>query len=336
MSDGSRAHIVWSGTNSQIRHPEVFHSSIADGDDEWKNPRAPFFGKNKGRVRKVALGKTRNLMALVFQRNLTQGNDAYEVLLSLSGDQGWSWSGTVEIDNFVSDITGGTDVAVEGRQGTNRPEFVIAWSREFGNVRTANFDIKSTVRPEGTVIGVHDPDAMKVEVGALGKEGFVSVFNNGSGLSTAHVKALIGQVGEGSNFLRGRFGKCFGIASAPFGPSRLAVGSGQSVEAFTSEGNGWKKDDDQIGSLPFDAGNASMEVDMDDDKNLHAVIVKPVADSFQLWYIGQTKKKWGQPELIKTFPDKVDVRGFDIAATKGSVVVAFSQGFEAAFFRRKR
>ena len=114
LNMGSRFHLVWSGTNQDIRHPEVFHSSLDGGDKEWKDPRAPFFGQNKGRVRKLALGKTRNLVGLLFQRTLTQGNDAYEVLLSISSDDGWSWSTTIEIDSYVADKTGGTAVAIAG------------------------------------------------------------------------------------------------------------------------------------------------------------------------------------------------------------------------------
>ena len=85
---GSRVHMVWSGTNDQIRNPEVFHSFSDGKSGKWRSPRAPFFGQNKGKVRKVALGRTRGLIGILFQRSLRQGNDAYEVLLSLSGDQG--------------------------------------------------------------------------------------------------------------------------------------------------------------------------------------------------------------------------------------------------------
>ena len=87
LAMGSRVHMVWSGTTDEIETPEIFHSHISGGDKEWNDPRAPFFGKNKGRVRKIALGKTRNLVGLLFQRTLRQGNDAYEVLLAVSADQ---------------------------------------------------------------------------------------------------------------------------------------------------------------------------------------------------------------------------------------------------------
>lgn len=326
--------MVWSGTSGDVRHPEVFHSSINDGDDKWKDPRAPFFGQNKGRVRKVAIGKTRNLLGLVFQRTLTQGNDAYEILLSLSSDQGWSWSNTVEIDHYASDQSGGTVVALEGRQGANRPEFAIVWGREFGNVRAANFDINATVRPEGTLIGTHAPGAAKVEVGALGKDGFSAVFNNGSGLANAHVRALVGRIEEGTVLLKGRYGNAFAMASRPNGPSRLAVASGTVVEAFTSDGSDWKKDDGQSTTLPFDATGSTLQSDMDDDQNLHLAILKPVPGEFQLWYLGQKDKKWQAAELIHTYKDKVDMRGFDIASTKRTVVVVGSQGFDANLFRR--
>ena len=126
LAMGSRVHMIWSGTTDDIGTPEIFHTHIDGGDTQWNDPRAPFFGKNKGRVRKIALGKTRNLMGLLFQRTLRQGNDAYEVLLAVSSDQGWSWSNTVEIDSYNAEKTGGTAVAIEGRQGSNRPEFALS------------------------------------------------------------------------------------------------------------------------------------------------------------------------------------------------------------------
>jgi hypothetical protein len=333
LSVGSKVHCLWSGTTEEIRTPEIFHAHISGSDTEWKSARAPFFGKNKGRVRKVAVGKTRNLMGLLFQRSLTQGNDAYEVLLAISGDQGWSWSNTIEIDSFVGDKTGGTNLSIEGRQGSNRPEFAMAWGREYGNLRAANFDISSSLRPEGTLVGVQTPGAMKADVGALGKDGFSVVFNSGPGLSTAHVRALVGKIEEGTTFLRGRFGEFFSVASRPYGPSRLAVGTGKTVEAYTSNETSWKNDS-QAGTLPFDASGVSVESDMDDKKNLHLVMLRSVSKTSEIWYMGQKDKKWGQPELVYTFDDKVDMRGFDIAAADDFIFIAASRGFEAKFFRR--
>ena len=125
------------------------------------------------------------------------------------------------------------------------------------------------------------------------------------------------------------------MASRPVGPSRLAVASGSVVEAFTSDGIDWKKDDGQSASLPFDASGVTLQSDMDDDQNLHLAILKPVPGEFQLWYLGQKKKQWQQAELVHSFNDKVDMRGFDIASTKRTVVVVGSQGFDAKIFRRK-
>lgn len=334
LSMGSRAHLIWSGTNEEVRRPEVFHSSISGDDTEWKSPRAPFFGKNKSRVRKLAIGKTRNLIAILFQRTLTQGNDAYEVLMAISSDQGWSWSNTIEIDSYVADKTGGTAVAIEGRQGSNRPEFALAWARAYGDVRAANFDISSSLRPEGTLVGQYTPGAEKIEVGALGRDGFAVVFNNGVGLATAHVRALIGKIEESHTFLRGRFGEFFGVASSPYGPSRLVAGAGTTVETFTSDGVKWENDKQSF-ELPFNTTGVVTEIDMDDDKNLHVVMLKSGQGKFELWYAGQKDEKWIKPELIHTFDDKVEMRGFDICATDDYVFVVASQGFEGKFFRRE-
>jgi hypothetical protein len=335
LSMGSRAHMVWSGTNDDVRKPEVFHSSIEGDSTEWKSPRAPFFGQNKGRVRKLALGKTRNLIGLFFQRSLTQGNDAYEVLLAISSDQGWSWSSTIEIDSYVAEKTGGTAVGIEGRQGSNRPEFALAWVRQYGNVRAANFDISSTLRPEGSAVGEATEGTSKVEVGALGRDGFTVVFNNGVGLASAHVKALIGTIAESQNFLRGRFGDFFSVASRPYGPSRLAVGTGETLEAFTADDTKWVNDEQSV-KLPFPSTGVMAETDLDDNKNLHVAILRPADGAFELWYAGQKDKVWIQPELVHTFDDELEMRGFDIAATDDFVYLAASQGFKAKFFRRNK
>lgn len=334
LADGSRVHMVWSGTNEQIRTPELMVTYMGDGDDNWKDPRAPFFGKNKARVRKVAIGQSRNLIGILFQRSLRQSNDAYEVLLTISGDQGWDWSNTVEIDSYVAEKTGGTALSVEGRRGRNRPEFAMAWVREFGNVRAANFDFNSTVRPEGTLIGQVTGSAEKVEVGTLGSKGFSVVFNHGAGLATAHVKGLIGTISEGDTFLRGRFGNAFSVASRPTGPSRLAVATGNQIEAFTSNELSWKNDK-QTGTLPFQSSGVTVEADQDEDRNLHVAILRPNNKKFEVWYIAQKKGKWGEAELVHSFDDKVDMRGFDICATGRYAFIVASQGFEGKVFRKK-
>jgi hypothetical protein len=331
---GSRLHLVWVGTNETISRPEVFHTSISGGSKEWTNPRAPFFGANKSRVRRVAIGRSRTLLGLVFQRTLTQGNDAYEVLFALSGDHGWSWGSPVELDSFVAEVSGGTAVAIEGREGPNRIEFTMAWSRDFGNVRVANMDIKSSVRPEGVVVGQHVEGAMKADVAALGKDGFSVVYNNGQGLSSAHARALVGKVDEGISFLRGRFGKFFTVASRPYGPSRLAVGEGSTILALSSNETTWKNDD-QVGILPFSAGGVSAESDLDEQQDLHVAMLVPTSSAYEIWYIGQTDKKWGKAEMVLSLPSDKDMRGFDIGVTDDYVFVAASQGFEAKFLRKK-
>ena len=331
---GSRVHLVWIGTTEAVPKPEIFHTSISGGSKEWSSPRAPFFGLNKSRVRRVAIGRSKNLLGLVFQRTLTQGNDAYEVLFALSGDHGWSWGPPVELDSFVAEVSGGTSVAIEGREGPNRTEFTLAWSRDFGNIRVANTDIRSSLRPEGVVVGQHVDGAMKADVGALGKEGFSVVFNNGLGLSAAHARALVGKVDEGISFLRGRFGLFFTVASRPFGPSRLAVGEGSTILALTSKDLSWKNDD-QVGILPFSSAGVLAESDMDEEQDLHVAMLVPKGGGYEVWYIGQDEKKWGKAELVVSLPADLEMRGFDIGVTDDYVFVAASQGFDAKYFRKK-
>ena len=335
LASKTRVHCVWIGTSPNVKKPEVFHTSLVGGENKWGRVQAPFFGQNKSRVRRVAIGQTRNIVAIAFQRTLTQSQEAYEILLSLSGDNGWSWSSPIELDHFGSDKAGGTAVAVEGRQGSNRPEFAVAWSRAFGNVRATNFDINSSIRPESTMIGTHAANAMKVQVGSLGRKGFSVVYSSGLGLSSGYVKPLIGKIEEGSNFLRGRFGTFYGVASSPFGPSRLAVGVGNKIEAFTTKGKGWKRDD-QSAELPFTAGGVDAKAAMDRSKNLHVVMIRPNKKTYEVWYIGQKNKKWQAPEKIDTLNAKVDMRGFDVASNGDYIFVAASRGYETKFYRRSK
>ena len=335
LSVGSRIHMVWSGTNKSIRSPEVFHSFLDGKSEKWRAPRAPFFGKNKGRVRKIKLGRTRDLIGIMFQRSLKQGNDAYEVLLALSGDQGWEWSNTIEIDSFVAEKTGGTALAIAGRQGTNRPEFSLAWGREFGNIRTANFDTKSNLRPEGSAIGKYPPTAEKIEIGTLGRPGFSVIYNNGGGLSSSHVRALVGKISEGKTFLRGQVEAFFTVASRPNGSSRMAVAIGNTLEALTSKGKEWKKDDSQSTTLPFPNKGVSVESDVDGKKNLHLALLRKTPGKNELWYLGQKNKVWGKAELLHSFDDKVDMRGFDIAVSKKVIVIVASQGFQGKVFQKE-
>lgn len=331
---GSRLHLIWIGTTEQVSKPELFHATISGSSREWTGMRAPFFGQNKSRVRRLAIGRSKNLVTILLERTLTQGNDAYEVLSSISGDQGWSWGKLVEIDQFVSDVSGGTAVAITGRDAPNRVEFAMAWSRDFGSVRLASTDLKSQLRPTGVNVGVHNPKAMKVEIGVLGRDGFCAVFQGDSGLVSAQARALNGKIDEGTTFLRGQYGRFFSLASSPYGPSRLIAGSGGSLSSFTSDGTNWK-DDQQVAVLPFSTADVASECDLDGDKNLHVAMVVPQGKGYELWYIGQTHARWGKPELVASFTEEAAMHGFDIATTDNYIFIAASQGFHAKYFRRK-
>lgn len=332
---GPRVHLVWSGTTDEITRPEFFHSSLSGDEKEWSSPRAPLFGRNKSRIRKLGIGKSRNLIGVILQRSLKQSNDAYEIILCLSSDRGWSWTKPVEIDSYVSEKAGGTWVAAEGREGTNRPEFALAWSREYGNVRAANVNISSSIRPEGVLVGQHVDGAVKADVGALGREGFSVIFNNGVGLATAHVKALTGKIEKAHTFIQGRFGNFFTMASRPFGPSRIAVGNGSTLETLTSDNEAWKKDEDESRELPFASSGVMAESDMDEQQDMHLALLVPTGANQELWYIGQRDHKWGTPEKIASYDGDVEIRGFDIAVTDDYIFTAISEGYKARFFRRK-
>ncbi len=330
---GSRAHLFWSGTNAEIRRPELFHASISDGDDELGDPRAPFFGKALSRVRKLAVGNARNMMGVLFQRQMSQSSDAYELLITMSADHGWGWSRPYVIDSFVYGKSGGSWVSIDGRQGTNRPEFCAAWVAENGQVKVATINITSSNRPRSQGVGTHAPGAEKVEVASIGKGGFVSVWSEGGGLNCSKVKPLVGGAEDAFPAIKGQFGTFFALAGSHRGPATLVAGSGGKLHTLTHDDKKWKQIDLDSPSLP--SGEIEARSDLDDDKKTHLVVFTGDTDG-RLLYTHQQEGKWSEPEEVFQLEKNLPCGGFDICATDDYVYVVASQGVRLYLARRKR
>lgn len=330
---GSRAHLFWSGTSEKIRRPEFHHASISDGDDTLGEARAPFFGQARSRVRKIAVGNARNMMAVLFQRQMSQSSDAYEMLITISADHGWGWTRPYVIDSFVYGKSGGSWVSIDGRQGTHRPEFCAAWVAENDQVKVATINISSSNRPRSQGVGHHSPNSNKVEVASIGRDGFVSVWSEGRGVMCARVKPLVGGAEDSFPAITGSFGQFFTLAGSYKGPASLVAGAGGQLHTLINDDNKWKKLDLDSPSLP--SGKLEARSDLDEDKKIHMVIYTGDGDN-RLFYTRQQEGKWSEPELVFEMEKSLPCGGFDLAATDDHVYIVASQGVRLYLARRKR
>ncbi len=321
----SRIHMFWAGTGEKMRRPELHHASIRDGDDAFGVVKAPFFGNRMGGVRRIACGNARHMLALLFQRASGREGRAYEVLLSISNDQGWSFSTPFVVDGFVTAESGGTWVSVDGREGTNRPEFALAWSAENDTVRGSTIDIESRQRPRAATLGQHAPGIPKVEVASKGRSGFSIIWNAGESLQTADLRALTGGASDTTTLVRGTFEKAFSLAGWHRGPARaLAVEAGTAVRLKA------EKDWDDVGKGPFPMASSleEMRSDLDDDRVHHVAFYTGINRGNKIYYLRETDDGWSKPELVLELDKDLDCTGFDIAVSSDSVWVVATQGVQ--------
>lgn len=327
----SRLHLVFAGTSEEIRRPEFFHASMSDGDDKLGDARPPFFGMALSRVRRVAIGNARHMLGVIFQRSLTQSSDAYELLLSLSADHGWSWSRPYVIDSFVHEESGGSWVSIDGREGTNRPEFAVAWAADGNQVRAANIDINSNRRPRGASLGTHAPDSKKVEVASVGRNGFVVVWSEGEEIKTARIKGLVGGVEPARTLTKGRFGQMFTLAGSPKGPARGAAIAGGKMTALSTEGKKWET----VTTDPVTVSAQEVRSDMDDDKRQHLALFTGGTNAKVYYFYEKKDGKFTEPELVLELDPNIPCMGFDVGVTNDYVYLIASQGNRVHFKRRK-
>lgn len=329
----SRVHLLWAGTSAKVRKPELYHTSISDGDDHLGTVRAPFFGSSLSRVRRISVGNARDLLGILFQRATRQGGSAYEIMLTISADQGWSFSRPYTIDSFVAENEGGTWVAIDGREGTNRPEFAAAWAAENRTIRAANIDIKSNRRPRAASLGQHSADCDKVEVASCGEAGFAVVWNGGGSLKTANIKPLTGGAGETDTLLKGNFGALFTVAGWPKGPAAAMAVEGGQARTLRYER---KWEDLGLADFPLSSSQMECRSDLDDDKMLHVALYTGVEGGNKIYYLHQTEKGWSAPELVMELVADLDCSGFDIAASSDSLWVVASQANRFYMKTRKK
>lgn len=319
----SRLTLFWAGTSSAARSPEVYYCNKSDGDDDWSKVRAPFFGNDMARVRRVAVATAREATGLIFQRETTQGNGAVEILLSLSYDSGYSFSNPFVLDSYVLGQEGGSYISLAARQGLQRPEFGAMWVAEDGVVRACNIDPRSGFRPRAIVVGNVASIRSKVEIVGAGNEGFYAVWPEAKHLKTAHLKPLNGETEPSVTLAAGDFDRNFCVASYYRGPG-FVLAATESGALNVYEVKDEKFNPQAKARFPVHGRKLDSRCALEDRKHLHVAVLESGSVS-KLWYTTNRSGSWSEPTLICELEKEVPVTGFDIEVMEEYVWVCAAQ-----------
>jgi len=326
--------MFWAGTNSAARAPEVMYCNAGDDDNNWGKTRAPFFGNDMGRVRRLAVATARDAMALVFQRETTQGNGAVEVLLSVSYDSGYSFGAPFVMDSYVLGKEGGSYVSCAARQGKQRPEFAALWVAEAGVVRAANIDPRSGFRPRAMVIGDVENIRAKAEVLGAGPDGFYCLWPEGGGIKSARIHPLTGTIDPSSKLTPGDFLRNFGGASFYRGPAILYSGS-EAGELKTFLAKDEKLAPAATAKFPISGRKLDTRACLEQEQHLHMAVVESAGAQPKISYITNRSGTWSPPEVVQNLRAEVPISGFDITVSDSHVWIVVSQEQLVNVWRRK-
>jgi hypothetical protein len=324
--------LFWAGTNAAARAPEIMLCSAGDDDTTWGKTRAPFFGSDMGRVRRMAVATARDVMAIVFQRETTQGNGAVEVLMTMSLDSGYSFGTPFVLDSYVLGQEGGSYLSCAARQGTQRAELAALWVAEGGVVRAANIDPRSGFRPRAMVIGEVESIRAKAEVVGAGPDGFHCVWPESGGLKTTRIKPLTGTIEASEKLTPGDIQRNFCVASFYRGPGYiLSATEGGEFKIFQAKDG--KLTPQSPGKFPMSGRKLDTRSCLEGDKHLHMVVVEGGAQP-KLSYLTNRSGSWSAPEVIQKLEMDVPVTGFDITVSDGHVWAIVGQEQLVNIWRR--
>jgi hypothetical protein len=328
-----RITLFWAGTNSEARSPEVMYCSANDGDATWSKTRAPFFGNDMGRVRKLAVATSRDSMGLVFQRETTQGNGAVEILLSLSADSGYSFANPFVMDSYVLGQEGGSYLSCGARQGRQRPEFAALWVAEGGVVRVANIDPRSGFRPRALAVGEVDSIRSRAEIVGAGPDGFQAFWPEGGGLKVARVHPLTGTIDPAQTLASGDYLRNFAVCSHYRGPAYLtAANEAGELKLYQAK-------DDKValkGTSKFPITGRKLETRscLEGDEHIHMLSLESGSQP-RLLYSTNRGGSWSAAEVACNLAAEVPVTGFDIAVSDQYVWLVVGQEQLMQVWRRK-
>ena len=325
--------LFWAGTNSSARAPEVMYCNAGDGDSVWGKTYAPFFGSDLGRVRRLAVATARDVMAVVFQRETTQGNGAVEVLMTLSHDSGYSFGAPFVLDSYVLGQEGGSYLSCGARQGTQRGELAALWVAEGGVVRAANIDPRSGFRPRAVVIGEVESIKARAEVVGAGPDGFYCIWPEGGGLKSVRIKPLTGTMEPAEKLTSGDIQKNFSVASYYRGPAYI-LSSTEGGEFKIFQAKDGKLVNPSTSKFPLPGRKLDSRSCLEEEKHLHLAVVEQGPQP-KLVYITNRSGSWSTAEVITTLQPDVPVTGFDITVSDSHVWAIIGQEQLVSVWRRK-
>ena len=290
-----------------------------------------------GRVRHIAVATSRDMMAILFQREGNQGHGAMEIMLSISSDMGYGFSAPFLLDSYVLGEGNGAGswVTLAARQGRLRPEFAAAWVAEGGTLRASSVDSRSDSRAQAETVGRLTDLKGRAEMLSAGGDGFFLVWPEAvGGLKTARIKPLIGGTEKALSVAPGEYSKNFSVAYLYRGPGALvATTESGDTQSFITDEERFKP---LHASLKEAQATRNLESRscMDDKKRVHRVTLNPANN--KLFYTRLEDGKWSAPELISQLAPDVVSTGFDIAATGDYLWVVSGQSQIVQIKRKKQ
>lgn len=296
----SRVHLIFAGTNQKAINPEIMQCYRSDGDADWSEVRAPFFGMDQGRVRNLAVCATRYALGMVFQRQLTQGERAFEIDFTLSPDNGIEWVVPVLVDSFVCESRDGTSIAVAGREKTNRVDFAAAWGTEGNGVKAAMINLSDPVRAPAKSLGYHSTLSPKVTIGGHTDGGFGVVWSDSTGLRSVRLKPISGEADTTVTLVTKDVQNNFAQAYRARGPLQMVTSLGQENFFFNWVNGEWKRETAPAlpsgATPPVPGPNPVCTIDQDD--HMH-VLYQPTGTS-DVYYVNNKSGGWSTPEKVFT------------------------------------
>ncbi len=328
-----RLHLIFAGTNPKAINPEIMQCYRTDGDQDWSEVRAPFFGLDQSRVRNLAVCSTRYALGLIFQRQLTQGEKAFEVDFTLSADNGIEWIQPVLVDSFVCESRDGTSVAVAGREKSNKIEFAAAWATEGNGVKAALLNLRDPVRAPAKSVGYHSSLSPKVMIGGHTDGGFGVVWSDSTGLRSVRLKPISGEADTTTTLITKDVQNNFALASRARGPLELVTNLGSETYAYGWENGEWKRNTG-IGAAPTapPVPGPNPVAAIDNDDKMH-VLYQPTGGS-DVYYTTNKSGSWSAPE--KVFTMKSPNAPYSIACTDKYVWACYGYGTFLVMGRRPR
>jgi hypothetical protein len=325
---GGRLAMVWAGTDPEndITEPEFFFATF-DGS-AWSAPRAPYFGDDLGRVRRVVAARSRHALACVFARQPGSSSGALDVMYCYSTDSGWSFTKPILLDSIHGGA--GSTLAVGGSD-YREPGFVAGWVDESDQVRTVLMDSNVGDHPTGKVVG--QTSGGRIQVTGDGQRGYLAAWLNGNSVETVHLKPLTGHPDDILRPVSGasRFALAAGGGRPPVLLAQVSQGGKALLVSLTWSGGGWSAPSQA--PLVFPQGS-EMRAVQDRQGRLHLLAYDSAAN--KIFYTrSRPQGGWEPPELALGLDPLMAISGFDMTADDEHLWLVAAQGPRVHLLRRR-